>query len=80
VCHTTQQFSLFVAYISHAHLTRQSILKVLSLEDGKTYERSALTKRNLSRAAHERQAAAWVMAQSDAIDSLVDDASLSLVR
>jgi hypothetical protein len=54
--------------------------KVLSLEDGKTYERSALTRRNLSRAAHERQAAAWVEAQSEATEALVNDGSLSLVR
>ena len=52
---------------------------MLSLEDGKTYERAAVARRNLSRAAHERQAAAWATAKAHAVASLVEDASLTLV-
>jgi hypothetical protein len=52
---------------------------VLSLEDGKTYERAAVARRNLSRAAHERQAAAWATAKAHAVASLAEDASLTLV-
>mmetsp|Transcript_39557 Transcript_39557/g.51013 ORF Transcript_39557/g.51013 Transcript_39557/m.51013 type:complete len:568 (-) Transcript_39557:60-1763(-) len=46
---------------------------VISLTDGVTYERAALTKRNLSKLVAERQRSAWSNARADAVQELLDD-------